>query len=401
MVPLNTRWSAAELAYAVDDCGPVLLLADDAHLELARELGEGRAAMTLLRTGSEAPATAGVGPEPTLEAVIAAADPAADADRGYEDLAAIFYTGGTTGRSKGVMLSHRNLVTNSLTAMVNMDIRSDSVHLHVAPMFHMAGGARLFSVTLAGGTHVVVPRFEPAAVLETMAREGVTITVMVPTMLARLVREPGLDRYDLSTLDLLSYGASPMPEALLAELLRALPGVRFLQSYGMTELSPVATVLPPQYHVFEGPLAGRARSAGLTFSGTGRFCAGVCDRPRGRAPCTASAGDDRSSSSNEGRVSEAEYNALSVRLELQADFLAGVWAHHAQRRFNMLERGDVEEALRAAAAIGDDAIQKRSRGYVVPESFTHGTSAQRTKWFRLGFETGDLSQGDTFSKAEP
>lgn len=102
-----------------------------------------------------------------------------------------------------------------------------------------------------------------------------------------------------------------------------------------------------------------------------------------------------------GRVSEEEYNALSVRLELQADFFAGVWAHHAQRKFDMLERGDIEEALRAASAIGDDAIQKRSRGYVVPESFTHGTSAQRVKWFRRGFETGDLSQGDTFGSAAP
>ncbi len=97
-----------------------------------------------------------------------------------------------------------------------------------------------------------------------------------------------------------------------------------------------------------------------------------------------------------GRVSEAEYNAMSVRLELQADFYAGIWAHHAQRKFKMLEPGDIEEALRAASAIGDDAIQKRSRGHVVPESFTHGTSAQRVKWFKRGFETGDLSQGDTF-----
>jgi hypothetical protein len=102
-----------------------------------------------------------------------------------------------------------------------------------------------------------------------------------------------------------------------------------------------------------------------------------------------------------GRVSEEEYNALSVRLELQADFFAGVWAHHAQRNFNMLEPGDIEEALSAASAIGDDAIQKRARGYVVPESFTHGTSAQRVKWFKRGFETGDLSLGDTFGADKP
>ncbi|MFI4897367.1 MAG: neutral zinc metallopeptidase, partial [Phycisphaerales bacterium JB059] len=102
-----------------------------------------------------------------------------------------------------------------------------------------------------------------------------------------------------------------------------------------------------------------------------------------------------------GRVSESEYNDLSVRLELQADFLAGVWAHHADRMSGILEAGDIEEGLRAAAAIGDDTLQKRAQGYAVPDSFTHGTSAQRVRWFRKGLESGDLSQGDTFSVPSP
>jgi predicted metalloprotease len=96
------------------------------------------------------------------------------------------------------------------------------------------------------------------------------------------------------------------------------------------------------------------------------------------------------------RVSEAEYNQLSVRLELQADFLAGVWARYTDRVKHVVEAGDIEEAMRAAAAVGDDRLQYRSRGYVVPDSFTHGTSEQRVRWFRRGYETGDLSQGDTF-----
>ena len=96
------------------------------------------------------------------------------------------------------------------------------------------------------------------------------------------------------------------------------------------------------------------------------------------------------------RMSEAEANQLSVRLELQADFLAGVWAHHAQKR-GVLEQGDVEEALGAASAIGDDRLQRESQGYVVPDSFTHGTSEQRIRWFRKGLETGDVRQGDTFN----
>lgn len=98
-----------------------------------------------------------------------------------------------------------------------------------------------------------------------------------------------------------------------------------------------------------------------------------------------------------GRVSEEEANELSVRLELQADFLAGVWAHHAQRSRQILEDGDIEEALNAASRIGDDRLQMEAQGYVVPDAFTHGTSDQRVRWFLRGYKTGDFSQGDTFN----
>ncbi len=97
-------------------------------------------------------------------------------------------------------------------------------------------------------------------------------------------------------------------------------------------------------------------------------------------------------------IGQAEYNAYSVRFELQADFLAGVWAHHTGRK-GLLEEGDIGEALRAANAIGDDRLQQQAQGHVVPESFTHGTSEQRMYWFRKGFETGDLQQGDTFASS--
>lgn len=100
------------------------------------------------------------------------------------------------------------------------------------------------------------------------------------------------------------------------------------------------------------------------------------------------------------RASEAESNRLSVRLELQADFLAGVWARYADRTKHVVEAGDIEEAIRAANAVGDDRLQSQSRSYVVPDSFTHGTSEQRVRWFRRGYETGDLNQGDTFNARE-
>ena len=100
------------------------------------------------------------------------------------------------------------------------------------------------------------------------------------------------------------------------------------------------------------------------------------------------------------RVSETEYNKLSVRLELQADCLAGIWAHHANRTRKILESGDVEEAMNAATAIGDDRLQQQSRGYVTPESFSHGTSAQRVRWFRKGLDSGQINQCNTFQARE-
>jgi predicted metalloprotease len=99
-------------------------------------------------------------------------------------------------------------------------------------------------------------------------------------------------------------------------------------------------------------------------------------------------------------ANKAEANRLSVRLELQADFLAGVWAHHAQRIRHILEEGDIESGLAAAKAIGDDRLQKQAQGYVVPDSFTHGSSEQRARWFRKGLQTGDMAQGDTFNADE-
>ena len=96
------------------------------------------------------------------------------------------------------------------------------------------------------------------------------------------------------------------------------------------------------------------------------------------------------------RANEVEAKQLSVRLELQADFFAGVFARYVQNQ-GILEPGDIEEALRAASSVGDDEIQRRTTGYIVPDSFTHGTSEQRLRWFRKGYETGDIRQGDTFS----
>ncbi|NTV80673.1 MAG: zinc metallopeptidase [Candidatus Aminicenantes bacterium] len=103
--------------------------------------------------------------------------------------------------------------------------------------------------------------------------------------------------------------------------------------------------------------------------------------------------------SRRGRLSERDFNQLMVRMELQADFLAGVWAHYARRAADFLEAGDIEEGINAAGAVGDDRIMKQTQGYIVPDAFTHGTSEQRVRWFKKGLETGDINQGDTFGAA--
>ncbi|MGA1676126.1 MAG: long-chain-fatty-acid--CoA ligase [Pseudomonadales bacterium] len=265
IVPVNTRWALPEKVHCLNDAGATVLIAGSEYAEEASALSATCPTITslLMLGNSLSPASVGTGVAMlNYEAEVSAATPIADTHRSGEDLAALFYTGGTTGRSKGVMLSHNNFIANSMNALVNLGIRDDSVHLHVSPLFHVAGGSGVFTTTVAGGTHATLARFEPEAFLRAIETHRVTVTVIVPTMLNALLQYPGFDRFDVSSLKLLTYGAAPMPEALLRQAMARFPGVSFLQSYGMTELSPVATSLAPRYHVFEGSDAGRIRSAG-------------------------------------------------------------------------------------------------------------------------------------------
>jgi long-chain acyl-CoA synthetase len=275
MVPVNTRWALPEKVHCLNDASARLLLVDAAGRADAEALLAQCPQLERVVHADEGPA----GDFDDYEQLLAGQDPVADADRGGSDLAALFYTGGTTGRAKGVMLSHDNFMTNAMTAMVNLGIRHHSVHLHVSPLFHVAGGSRVFTTTVAGGAHVTIPRFEPELFLDAVQRYRVTVTVVVPAMLNALLECPHLDRYDLSSLELLTYGASPMPESLLRRTMERLPGVEFLQSYGMTELSPVATSLAPRYHVFDGPDAGRVRSAGQAVFNADVAVMDAHDRP--------------------------------------------------------------------------------------------------------------------------
>jgi long-chain acyl-CoA synthetase len=259
VVPLNTRWSAAENIYALNDSGAHVLLIDDEFVPMASAiLGEARSVREVICVG-EARAPAGM---MSYEHLIERSAPIPDAARTGGDLAGIFYTGGTTGFPKGVMLTHGSLWASAAAAVTLVPIAPDAATLHVAPMFHLAGFGGFMMALLTGARHVIIPRFDPGLVLESIERNKVTTVLLVPTMIRMLMMHPNLSTTNLSSLRHLIYGASPMPEALLREAMRALPGCQFYQAYGQTELSPVATVLGSEYHTFEGSNAGKLASAG-------------------------------------------------------------------------------------------------------------------------------------------
>jgi long-chain acyl-CoA synthetase len=275
IVPLNIRWSVAENRDALQDCGARLLIVDDAFMEAGRALATPIPALTLVHADEgESPADM-----TGYESLLAAANPIPDAMAGRDDLAGIFYTGGTTGRSKGVMLSHGNLMANALQSVAEDVFTANAIYLHAAPMFHLANGSAMFSMLLTAGTNVFIKAFSPEAVAQAFERFRVTHALLVPTMIQMFVDHPGLAGRDFSALRQILYGASPISEALLDRAMARLPGVRFMQAYGMTELSPIATLLMPEEHIGAGRAKGRHRSAGRAMLGVEVRIVNVNDQP--------------------------------------------------------------------------------------------------------------------------
>ncbi|MCF7550804.1 long-chain-fatty-acid--CoA ligase [Pseudonocardia sp. WMMC193] len=263
---LNFRLSEEELAFILDDCRTVALAVDDTHLEIGARLRERCPTLTTLVHMGDGPAPDGfVSHDELLEH-----SPATEVSISPEDVAGIFYTGGTTGRPKGVLLSHRNLVANAKQALLSIRHTAEERYLHAGPMFHLADGSQTYAVTWIGGVHVFVPGFDADLVGRVIERERVTLLLIVPSMINMLVNHPGTAERDLSSLRLLLYGASPMPDQLQQAAMKLL-SCEFSQLYGMTEAAPLLTQSTPEDHrrgaAGEEPFARRLRSAGAPVIG--------------------------------------------------------------------------------------------------------------------------------------
>lgn len=255
----NTRWSAEENAYALTDSQTSVLLVDetfkDIGLRLSRQVPSLR---HVIYVGD------GTTPDAMLdyETLIAQASPMEDARRGGDSLLGVFYTGGTTGFPKGVMISHTAFWSSQIALDVEGLVPPDSVMLRAAPMFHLADMSTGYVGVLEGATHVILPAFQPAEAMAAIQRHGIQVAMLVPTMIQLLINHPEVGNYDLSSLQHLVYGASPIQEQTLWSLQAMLPQLQLFQAYGQTEMSPIVSLLGPAQHTAAAAAAGILRSCG-------------------------------------------------------------------------------------------------------------------------------------------
>ena len=251
IVPLNTRWNESDVAFTLTDSESIALIVDDRFAPMVQNVP--RPQHVIYAGPGVCPA--GMTPYGYSDSPHVFPEPHED------DLAGLFYTSGTTGGPKGVMLTHRNLWSNMIhTLLATPKFR---VWLHAAPMFHLADLGSMYAITALGGTHVYLPVYDPELFMQAVERYRITDTVLVPTMLNMLVHHPSFGKHDLSSLKNFLYGATPMPLPLLEEAIAKMPSTQFRQGYGMTEASPLLTILAYEDH--SGPAV---TSAGKPVLGT-------------------------------------------------------------------------------------------------------------------------------------
>ncbi len=273
LTPLNCRWSVAENAFTLADCRPSLMIAGEGFEQAAQD--------AIARSGLALPvvSSGALRPEWVPASEFSGYAPVPPEQVDGDALWGIFYTGGTTGRAKGVMLSGANVAGNSQTVRTLGVFPDGCRALIVAPLFHLAGASALMSTMLAGGAAVVAPGFHPAETPRLIADKGVTDAFLVPAMIRMVLDDPGFDPGLLSGVQRILYGASPMSEALLDRITAAAPHAQFYQAYGMTETSAAATLLTPDMHRGENRRAGKHRSAGRAIPGTEVRVADPAGRP--------------------------------------------------------------------------------------------------------------------------
>jgi len=261
IVPLNIKWSVAENLYSLEDSATEVLIFDDAFADTAEQLlSQAENIREAIYIGdADTPVFA-----KSYEALIEESLPAENVDAPAETACGVFYTGGTTGFPKGVVHSHSALVSNAMCGVLDFDLDDRSTYMHAAPMFHLADIALLMATTVATGTHVFMPAFNPAEVPRSIVDNDVTHVVLVPAMIKMVLDDPAIDEFDLSGLKRIIYGAAPISVAILERLIEKLPDCGLAQAWGQTELAPLATVLRPEHHVLGG---SKLRSAGRAIYG--------------------------------------------------------------------------------------------------------------------------------------
>ena len=258
-VPANYRWSNPELIYSINDADCVTLIVDDQFVPAIDALRQGCPGLRHVIFAGDGPCPEGA---ISYEQLVGSNEPIDDVGAHGDDLLGIFYTGGTTGAPKGVMLSHMNVCSSSLSMLAEGVFEDGARGLHVAPMFHLADMLMIGCLLLRGCEHVMLPHFRPDTVFDVIEQRGITDTLIVPAMLQALVDHPDLSKRDLSSLRNVLYGASPASEALIERATSALPDVGLLQGYGMTEVAAFLSALPREMHTAEGRKKKKLRSAG-------------------------------------------------------------------------------------------------------------------------------------------